>query len=137
MAQNTQPIFTLTPHTSWTPIITAANTAMDGTGSVNAAFTATTNGSYLKKIIARANGTNASASVARIFLNNGSTNATPGNNALIAEIGLPITTASNSSPQSDFQFPLDFAIPASYVINVALGTAAAGGWTFTVVGGDY
>ena len=92
MAANTTPIYTLTPKVFFAntdgdggaagPLKTA-NTAKDGTGTVLSlpAFDAT-NGGYADHVRFRPAGTNV-ATVARVFLNNGSTQATLGNNILI------------------------------------------------------
>ena len=82
MVANTAPIFSRQAHVSWVNGITAANTAKDGTGTVDTVFTAdATNGSFLQKLIIRPRGTNV-VSVLRVFLNNGSTNATAANNLI-------------------------------------------------------
>jgi hypothetical protein len=113
-----------------------ANTAMDGTGYVSAVFTAGTNGSYVTKLTARPVGTN-TASVLRVFLNNGSSNATQANNVLIAEATLPATTASAVAALQPVELQLNFAMPAGYIINVTLGTTVAAGYRVSVQGGDY
>jgi hypothetical protein len=137
MAGNAIPIFSKQAKINWTNGITAANTARDGTGTVDTVFTAdATNGSYLQKIIFRPRGTNV-VTVARVFINNGLTNATAANNCLIGEIGLPATTntevASINGPELSFNFP----IPPGYKINITLGTAVAGGYAVCAIGGDY
>lgn len=137
MPANTSPIFTLTPRASWgTAVITAANTAKDGTGTVTGVFTAGSNGSFLQKIRFRPAGTNV-ATVARIFINNGSTNATAANNILFDEITLPAVTLSEVGAQPLQELPLNIAVPAGYVVNVVLGTAVSAGHYVSVVGGDY
>lgn len=136
MAANTNPIFTLSARTALGASITAANTAMDGTGTVQTGFTAGANGSYVKKVIVRAQGTNV-ATVFRVFLNNGGANTTATNNALIAELTLPATTASNSVALPSFEIPLEFAIPASYALLFTIGTAVAAGVIATTIAGDY
>ena len=136
MAANTAPIYTAVPVSSIGTTLTTANNAMDGTGTVVAVFTAGANGSYVSKIIARAQGSN-TATVLRIFLNNGSTNTTASNNALIAELSMPTTTASATSALPSFEIPLGFAIGASYVLNACLGTTVAAGVICTGVGGNY
>lgn len=50
----------------------------------------------LRQLLFNAIGTN-TASVARIYANNGSTNGTAANNALIGQIALPATTATNTA----------------------------------------
>jgi hypothetical protein len=109
---------------------------MDGTGYVTPVFTAGANGSYVTRLIARPVGSNI-ASVLRVFLNNGSSSATQANNVLIAEVSLPLSTANAAGALTPAELPLNFALPASYVINVTLGTAVASGYRVSVIGGNY
>lgn len=137
MAANTAPIYTRTPQVEWSTVITAANTAKDGTGTVVTVFTAdATEGSYVDCIRMRAIGTNV-ATVVRVFVNNGSTNATAANNALIAEMTLAATTISEVAMQNDMVIPLKFGLPAGYKLNITLGTAVAAGYIPSAVGGKY
>jgi hypothetical protein len=146
MPANTNPIYTLTPHIGWGSVddnaaatagpIKTANTNMDGTSYVTPVFTAGANGSYVQRLIARAAGTNI-ATVLRVFINNGSTNATAANNILIGEISLPATTATAAAALQPIELQLNFPLPASYVINCTLGTAVAAGYYVSCLGGDY
>ena len=138
MAANTSPIFTLVPDIQWAPaVLAAANTAKDGTGTVATVFTAgATNGGFVAKLVARPAGTNV-ATVLRVFINNGATNATPANNILIAEMTLPAITLSEVAAQPAYELPLSFALPAGYKINCVLGTAVAAGYCLSVIGGKY
>lgn len=137
MPANAIPIFSKVAHVEWVNGITAANTAMDGTGTVNPVFTAdATNGSFLQKIVFRPRGTNI-ATVARVFINNGLTNATPANNSMVAEVTLPAVTTSANNAITGIEMPFNMPIPPGYVINVTLGTAVAGGYAVTAFGGDY
>src|ERR1051326_8719408 len=121
MAANTNPIYTGTPDVQWgsgadgnggtanSPLKTA-NTALDGTGTVYTVFQAdSTNGGYVRSIIARAAGT-CTASVLRIFLNNNSSNTTAANNSLIGEVSLPSTTAVANAATQHIEVPINFAI---------------------------
>ena len=136
MAQNTNPIYPLTPNIGF-GVVSAANTAYDGTGTVVTIFTAGANGSYLTKIRCLAAGTSA-ATVAKFFINNGSTNSTAANNVFILDFSLPATTASNSQALVCYEIPLNIQLQASYKINVCLGTATgSANWAFTCFGGDY
>jgi hypothetical protein len=137
MTANTAPIYTLTPHVGWgATTLTTANVALDGTGTVLGCFTAGASGSYIQRIRFRAAGTNI-ATVGRVFINNGSTNATAANNTFWDEISLAATTANAAAALQTFELPLNFAIPAGYVLNTTLGTTVAGGYAVTVIGGDY
>jgi len=109
---------------------------MDGTGYVTTVFTAGANGSYVSQLIARPVGTNI-ATVLRVFINNGSTNATQANNCLYTEITLPASTANAAGALQGISIPLNFALPAGYKINVTLGTAVATGYRVMCQGGDY
>ncbi len=137
MASNTAPIFSKIARAAWVNGLTAANIAKDGTGTVDTVFSAdATNGSYIQKLIIRPRGTNV-ASVIRVFLNNGLTNVTAVNNALIGEVGLPATTISEVGALPGLELPLNIPVPPGYKINVTLGTAVAGGYAVTAMGGDY
>ena len=138
MAANTSPIWSLLGDIQWsTTAMTAANTAKDGTGTVGTAFTAdATNGGFVSRLIARPSGT-AVATVLRVFINNGSTNATAGNNILVAEMTLPAITLSEVAAQPDYVLPLNIALPPGYKINFTIGTAVAAGYYVSVIGGKY
>lgn len=146
MAANTAPIFTGQPQISWGATdgdggaagpLKTANTAKDGTGTVLTVFTAdATNGGWVDHLRARAAGT-CTASVLRVFVNNGSTNATIANNVLIGELSLPATTLSEVAAIAHYEFPLGFALPAGYKILVTLGTTVSAGYCVSVIGGKY
>lgn len=145
MAANTAPIYTLVPHVSWGATdgdggaagpLKTANTARDGTGTVLTLFTGTTNGSFVKNIGLVAVGTN-TASVVRVFVNNGSTNATLANNIQIAEKTLPATTLSAVAETAAVEIILNLPIPNGYKIFVTLGTTVAAGYNVYASGGDY
>lgn len=129
------PIFPQTPKISWGNIATA-NTAKDGTGTVVTVFTAGANGSRLDTIKVRALGTNV-ATVLRIFINNGSTNATAGNNTLYHEVTIAATTLSEVAALADTEIALDLALPIGYKINITIGTTVAAGLQVAAVAGDY
>lgn len=138
MAASTTPIFSRLGDVQWGgTAITAANTNKDGTGTVLTAFTAdATEGGFVQRIRFRAAGTNV-ATVARVFINNGSTNATPANNILWDEITLSATTLSEVAALSTYELPLNYALPAGYKLNVALGTAVSAGYYVSAIGGKY
>lgn len=114
-----------------------ASTSMAGTGYVTPVFTAGANGSYVQRLIARFAGTTGNATVLRVFVNNGSTNATAANNVLIGELTLPSTTANAAAALQPAELQLNFPLPAGYVINCTLGTTITAGVYVSVLGGDY
>ena len=137
MPANSAPIFSRVAHVEWANGITAANTAKDGTGTVSTVFVAdASSGSYLQKLVVRPLGTNV-ASVLRVFVNNGSSNATADNNALIAEVGLQAVTNTEVAANPGNEVALNVPLPPGYRVLVALGSAVAGGYTVTAMGGDY
>lgn len=137
MAANTSAIFPLTPKVSWgATALATANTAKDGTGTVLTVFTAGANGARVDYLKSRAIGSNV-ATVLRVFINNGSTNATAGNNVLFMERTIAATTLSEVAELADVYIPLDISLPAGYVINCAIGTTVAAGLMVSAVGGDY
>jgi len=125
----------LTPVVSWTTLLTA-NTAKDGTGTAPTLYTAGANGSRVDRIKVRNTGT-AVATVLRIFINNGSTAATAGNNSLYMEVTIPACTVSEVAAQADIVIPLNMSLPAGYKINVTIGTTIAAAIAVTCEGGDY
>jgi hypothetical protein len=98
--------------------------------------TAGSNGSFVQRIRAQAEGTN-TASVLRIYLNNGSSNTTATNNVLIGQISLPGTTAINTAATVEVDYPLNIAIGAGFRIYVGLGTTVAAGWMCCAIAGQY
>lgn len=137
MVTNISPIWTGTPVSPFGAVVNAANTAADGTGTVTTIFTAdATNGGYCGFIKLKPLGTNV-PSVARFFINNGSTNATASNNCLIGETTLPTTTVSQTAQLIELGYPVMQAIQAGYKINMTLGTAVAAGWIASVEAGSY
>jgi hypothetical protein len=138
MAANTAPIFSSLGDIEWgTTVLTTQNTAKDGTGTVLTCFTAdATNGGFVQRIRFRSAGTNI-ATVARVFINNGSTNATAANNILYDEITLAATTLSEVAALAVYELPLNFALPPGYKLNVTLGTTVAAGYYVSVIGGKY
>lgn len=137
MAQNTSPIFGLTPNVSWAISALTANTTTDLTGgTIYLLFTAGANGAYLDEIWLKALGTNI-ASLLRLWINNGSTTGTAANNTLYRDYTLPATTSSNTAMQPDMVIPIRKAIPAAYRIYATLPTGVAVGYDITSFGLDY
>lgn len=138
MAKNTSPIFFTSANVAVGQTITTANTAKDGTGTVVTVFTATSEESRPLGIVFRPTGT-ATQTVARIFVNNGSTNATATNNSLIGELALPSVTLSETTAQPEFRWtpPPDLILPSGYKLNVTLGTTVAAAYQVFGYGGNY
>lgn len=110
----------------------------NGTGGNNILiFTAdATNGGFVQRIRLKAIGTNV-ATVARFYINNGSTNGTATNNVFYGEVSLPQTTATNTSATTEIDYPLNFALPAGFKLYAGLGTTVASGWVASVIAGAY
>lgn len=137
MAANVAPIFPLTPRVSWgATALATANTAKDGTGTVLLVWTAGTYGSLLDFMRVRAIGTN-TATVLRVFINNGADPTVAANNVLFTEKTIDATTLSEVAELADFTISLGMGLPANYRIYVAIGTTVAAGLRVCVVGGDY
>lgn len=145
MAANTAPIFIKSANlgndngTGMNQLVTAA--ANDYTGidaDVSVIFTAGADGSFVEKIRFKPGGTNASATVARIYLNNGADKTVATNNTFIGEQTLPATTAIATAATQEIDYPIGMAIPAGWRLMFGLGTAVAGGWAgFAWGGGNY
>ena len=116
--------------------IKTANTAKDGTGTVNTLFTAATNGSIIRRIRFVPVGENV-ASVARLFINNGGSSGTADNNILWREVSLEATSATEVAAQDELVIHPDLYLPGSYKILVTIGTTVAAGWRVMAEGGDF
>lgn len=138
MAANNDPIYSRQGTNGFDTGITAAQNTYDGAGANDRlVFTAdATNGSFVQRIRFKAKGTNV-ATVARVYINNGSTNGTAGNNTFYGEISLPATNASATAATVDVDYPMNLALKPGFRLYVGLGTAVAAGWVPTVIGGDY
>lgn len=148
MAGNTLPIYSKVGDIQWSisdgdggtagPLKTA-NTNMDGSGTLTTIFTAdAANGGRVDRISFRAVGTNV-ATVARVFVNNGSTSNNT-NTSLITEITLPATTAAAAAALADVTIsgtPFPLVLPPGYKLMVTLGTTVAAGYRVAAYGGKY
>lgn len=140
MPANITPIFPRIAHNEWGTILTA-NVAKDGTGTVVTVFTAdATNGSRVDYIKFWALGTNV-ATVARVFLNNGLTNATAANNSMIGQITLPATTNIETAALTEQILWLGsgsgISLDPAHKLNITLGTTVAAGYAAIGLGGHY
>lgn len=136
MSANTTPIFVGTPRNSYITTGVNANTALDGTGTVATVFTAGTNGSKVETVNLWNLGTNV-ATVVRFFVNNGSTNSTASNNALVNEVTWAINTLSQTAASTPVVWQPNMYLPAGYKLNCTIGTAIAAGIMVNSVGGDF
>lgn len=143
MTANTNPVFTISADVSTdgtTSLHQGLTTAAADYSGVSTNYTlvhtAGTNGSYIRRIRFKASGTNV-ATVARIFINNGSSQTTAANNVLFGEISLPATTANAAAATADVDYPLEIALQAGFKLYVGLGTTVAAGWDVVCVAGQY
>lgn len=138
MPSNTTPIFSKSGDLQWINAVVTANTTTDlTTGTSYLVFTSdATNGGYIQKLRIRSLGTNV-ATVMRIWINNGSTTGTASNNTLYDEITLASSTVSQTSALSNYELPLNFALPAGYKIYVTIGTTVSAGYDVVAVAGKY
>lgn len=138
MPANINPVYPVTPNV---PVmtggsITAANTGLDGSGTLILIFTAGANGSRIDRIRANAQGTN-TASRASVFVNNGSATGST-TTTLYGDFSLPGTTLSQvASFSQNIDYIMDLPLPAAWRVYVCIGTAVAAGWLFLGIGGDY
>ena len=143
MAGNVDPIYSRVGNVSANGGTTMPVHAVTATGDYTGAsanhvliHTAGSNGSFVRGIRCTAEGTN-TASVLRIYVNNGSTNTTAANNAFVGQISLPGTTAINTAATVEIYYPLNLAIDPSFRIYVGVGTTVAAGWMCVCDAGQY
>jgi len=144
---NNNPIYSRLGQTSSDGATAMAPTVLTATGDYTGVsanhqlvFTAdATNGGIIKSLRFKAKGTNI-ASVARIYINNGSANTTAANNSFFGEMSLPATTAINTAAtiDLDYNFPNNgTALDPGFCIYVGVATTVAAGWVVTPIGGKY
>jgi hypothetical protein len=144
MAANINPIYTRVPDVSTNDGTGMATTMTTATGDYTGVsanhvlvFTAdATEGSYISRLRFQAIGTN-TASVARIYINNGSTAGTASNNAFYGQVSLPATTAINTAATVEIDYPMNLGLNPGFRVYVGLGTTVAAGWVCVGVGGQY
>lgn len=139
---NSEPVYSRVGKIQWAVNCTAANNTIDiTTGTSYLVFTAdATNGSYVRECIVQPSPSQSTvASVARFWMNNGSTTGTDTNSVLFAQLNIPATTTTAVAAQARFAVPIDMILPPGYRIYVTFGTAPGGSGEFNVmaVGGDY
>ena len=149
MASNFSPRFTLLGDMSsdanagspdaMAPTFTTAAADYDGTTATHnkIVFTSGSEGSRIAGLRFKAKGTNV-ASVARIFVNNGSSAGTAANNSFVGEISLPapVASATTATVDLDYYFPNGYYdLPPAYTIIVGLGTTVAAGWVVSPIQG--
>ena len=140
MPVNTTPIFSRIGslgQSDTLPILTANTTKTLTSGTIYLVFTADANfGSRVNKLILQPIGTNI-ATVARIWINNGSTTGTATNNTMIKDVTMAATTNSETAAIGNTEVVMDVALPASWRIYITLGTVVAAGFNCAVVAGNY
>lgn len=137
MPANTSPIFLKQTNIQYVSTGVNANAALDGTGTVATVFTAdATNGSKIESVTLTHMGSNV-ATVVRFFVNNGATNATATNNALVAEFTMAANTLSQVAASVPMTWAANLLLKPGFKLNVTIGTAIAAGIMVAAQGGDY
>ena len=137
MAANTAPIYSRLSDVQWI-VASISNTTKDLTsGTIYLVWTAdSTNGGFLDQVVFQPFGTN-TASVARVWLNNGSATGTAANNTMLKDVTLAATTNSETAQIGQTSVTIGAAIPASYRVYVTLGTGVAAGFHIYAIAGKY
>lgn len=102
----TDPLFFSTPRT-WTAVLSAANTNLDGTGTIVDLVVAAATGTKVERIVVQATAATTTGFV-RIFVHNGSASR------LLREI--PVTAVTPSSSVAAFRAELDLSFPSSIIV---------------------
>ena len=140
MPGNVQPIFAKVGKIGIAHTATAVTGADLTSGAL--IFTAdATNGSIVREVrVKYLPGTTTAATAFRVWINNGGTLSTVTNNALVAEITIPVITTSQTVATADFVVPLSgggIVLPPSYKMYATIGTYSTGTFIVSAYGGDY
>ena len=142
MPANTSPIFPVAPCAlaAQNVLLSTAMTstkAFDGTETTGTAMalvaTAGSNGARLDQLTINYTGTNgaapsgtSTATVVRLWLNNGSANTTATNNSFLNNIAIPAQVYINTTQMPVGIVPLNISIPAGWKLYAGLTTAMGG-----------
>ena len=145
MAANTAPIYSIAGDVNSVAALNSglvvgptANTAQDGSGTLYKAFTAGANGSFVQKMRFRPV-VSPAATVCRVFISSSSTTSATVT-WLYDEITLPAVSVSQIAASSVFELPMNFALPANYLLYVTFGTSTGStgtGYSIVTIAGDY
>ena len=135
MTANYKPVFPRVPVMPVGQSLLTANTAKDGTGAVATLYTAGAEGSKIGNLQVAYTGSSV-ATVLRLFINNGVTNATAANNSLYKSFTIPANTLSEVAAAADLTFELGFTLPPEYKLLATIGTTVASALIPTINGGD-
>ena len=145
MAANTAPIYSIAGDVNSVAALNSglvvgptANTAQDGSGTLYKAFTAGANGSFVQKMRFRPV-VSPAATVCRVFISSSSTTSATVT-WLYDEITLPALSVSQTAASSVFELPMNFALPANYLLYVTFGTSTGStgtGYSIVTIAGDY
>jgi hypothetical protein len=109
-------------------VISAANTALDGTGTVPVVFTAGASGSRLDSVTVKALTTTVNGMV-RLFLHNGTTFF------LLTEIEMMAATSSTTTKSAENGITLNIVIPTGWSLRAS--TSIAQSYNVIAIGGDF
>ena len=145
MAANTAPIYSIAGDVNSVAALNSglvvgptANTAQDGSGTLYKAFTAGANGSFVQKMRFRPV-VSPAATVCRVFISSSSTTSATVT-WLYDEITFPAVSVSQTAASSVFELPMNFALPANYLLYVTFGTSTGStgtGYSIVTIAGDY
>lgn len=138
MAASTTPIFTNVPMNWFSDaVLLTANTTTDLTsGTIVLLATAGANGSRVDRLYLQPIGTNI-ATVARFWLNNGSTTGTAANNRWFLDVTLPAVTNSAVASNPAVVIEANLVMQATYRLYAVVATTVASGYHVVSVGGNY
>jgi hypothetical protein len=123
----------------WHPAaLVTANTTMDGTsGAIAMTVQPQAQDVYVDKLVVRHAGTNSTATVIRVFINNGEDWTIAANNILFTEATVAASTVSQTAASPGVDIDLTLWLPAGYRIFCTTGTAGgSSGWYISAVMGD-
>lgn len=141
MAAGTTPIFPIAVNSGAAGSkVSAANTALDGTGTIVLLFTAGANGAIVEKVSAMHMGTNV-ASTLRILKNDG-LGLLAANFNLLKDLAIPAYTLAQTTSSFAGEILLNagsgYGLKAGEKLYATTGVVLAAGWMVTTIGGgDY
>lgn len=122
------PSYAATPRAA-TVLINTANTAVDGSGTITAIFTAGASGSRIDSITVKGAATTLANNMVRLWIHNGTSAF------LWKEVTITAATASATVQTPESVVAAGFDLPTGYSIRASVHVGEA--YHVSVVGGDY
>lgn len=139
MAANTAPIFSALSALNFTSLALGSTDASMTSGNSKLLFTAGANGAFIDRVLWTPRISNQANEVVagRLWINNGQSTNTIGNNALLQEVTLVKTQPTSVAANTQTVMFLGYPITPLFQLWITLSSTVLAGYDVTCVAGNY